>query len=124
MLAQWRKADRTVTGSIFLEFCPSLWITLALGRWDEQELVSRPVYPLHFRSERLRRIVATRRQYERVARSIKDIPPSSPPVIPETSIKEINPLLLFAGCRAGRIRKADECERTQNCVRLIRAGGG
>lgn len=35
----------------------------------------------------------------RVARSIKDIP-RPPFVIPKTSIKEINPLLLFAGCRA------------------------
>jgi len=80
-----------------------LFFVLALELEMKRELMNRPVsverWMLHFH-ERLRRIVATRRQYGRVARSIKDIPPHPPPMIPEMSIKEINPLLLFAGCRA------------------------
>lgn len=52
--------------------------------------------------ERRRIVVGTMTVRALVARSIKDIPAVYAVLIPETSIKEINPLLLFAADAARR----------------------
>lgn len=114
-----------------LEFCFSLWLVSALvsnggggGRMRTCEsfcirgtldaAVSREVTSF-----------ATQWQYGRAVRSIRDIP-RPPFVIPKTSIKEINPLLLFAtpGDKREEWERRRRMRGTQNCVRPIRAGGG
>lgn len=45
-----------------------------------------------------------------MVRSIKDIP-RPPSLIPETSIKKINPLLLFAGCCTRENERTSETRR-------------